>query len=175
VTDIRVVVACQECGVFWEHDSGALCTASDHTHQRFEMHRHRDVVVLPDGTKVGAASFGADDPYAGSDQPDFGLYLDPCWDPPWPHAYLDWPDFGVPQETAPVVAALRSLLARGRVGQRVELGCRGGHGRTGTALGCLAVMAGLRSAGAVAWVRAAYCTDAIETAEQEAFVSAFIG
>ncbi len=175
MTEIRVVVACQECGVFWDDGGGELCAATDHTHRRFEVHRHRDVVVLPDGTEVVAVSFATDDPYARSDQPDFGLYLDACWDPPWPHASVEWPDFGVPSEAGPVGAALRSVLARARAGQRVELGCRGGHGRTGTALGCLAVLTGQPGAQAVAWVRHAYCADAVETAQQEAFVVAFAG
>jgi hypothetical protein len=51
-----------------------------------------------------------------------------------------------------------------------ELGSMGGHGRTGTALACLAVLAGCPPAGAVAWVRANYCQSTVETAEQEALV-----
>jgi hypothetical protein len=176
MTEIRVVVACQKCAVFWDLGSEApLCTMPDHVHQRFEVHRHRDVVVLPDHTVVTAVSFAPADPYARADRPDFGLYLDPCWNPPWQHASLEWPDFGVPTEPARVVAALRSVLARAQAGQRVELGCRGGHGRTGTALACLAVLTGYPSAEAVAWVRAAYCAEAVETAQQEAFAVAFAG
>jgi hypothetical protein len=41
------------------------------------------VVILPDGTKVTAASFGARGPYARDRQPDYGLYLDRRWQPPW--------------------------------------------------------------------------------------------
>ena len=69
-----------------------------------------------------------------------------------------------------VVSALRSVLDRARAGERVELGCLGGHGRTGTALACLAILSGHPPGEAVAWVRANYCTNAVETAEQEAFV-----
>lgn len=86
------------------------------------------------------------------------------------HDHLDWPDFGVPGDPAPVVAALRSLLTRARAGSEVELGCYGGHGRTGTALACLAVLCGHAPDEAVRWVRAAYCERAVATQEQEAFV-----
>ena len=55
---------------------------------------------------------------------------------------------------------------------RVELGCLGGHGRTGTALACLAVLSGVPAPDATAWVRSAYCNEAVETPEQEAFVRA---
>lgn len=149
----------------------ARCTDAGHAHQRFEVHVHRSVVVLPDGTEVTAVSFDAADPY-GRDEapPDFGLYLDHRWAPPWDHELLDWPDFGVPEEGDRVVAALGSLRDRARGGARVEVGCLGGHGRTGTALACLAVLGGYPADEAVAWVRAHYCAKAVETEEQEAFV-----
>jgi len=70
-----------------------------------------------------------------------------------------------------VLAALGSLRDRARAGERVEVGCLGGHGRTGTALAWLAILAGLDPATAVAWVRANYCPYAVETADQEAFVA----
>jgi protein-tyrosine phosphatase len=62
------------------------------------------------------------------------------------------------------------VLERARTGEQVEIGCLGGHGRTGTALTCLAILAGHPAAEAVAWVRANYCPDAVESAGQEAFV-----
>jgi hypothetical protein len=171
MTEIRLVVACAECRVHWYiDDEPAKCPDSDHTHQQFAVHRHRSVVVLPDSTEVTAVSFDATDPYTRDRPPDYGLYLDYQWQPPWAHDHLDWPDFGVPDDAAPVVAAVRSVLDRARAGERVEVGCLGGHGRTGTALACLAVLSGHPRGEAVAWVRANYCTDAVETAEQEAFV-----
>ena len=174
MADIRSVVVCAQCEVHWYvDDEPAKCTASEHDHQRFDLHVHRSVVVLPDGTEVIAASFDAPDPYARDLVPDFGLYLDPQWAPPWPHTHLDWPDFGVPRDSAPVVSALRSLLARSRGGERVEVGCHGGHGRTGTALACAAVLCGLPPGDAVAWVRENYCANAVESGQQEAFVIGF--
>jgi hypothetical protein len=171
MTETRLVVACAECQVHWyTDDEPAKCADPDHKHQRFEVHRHRSVVVLPDGTEVIAVSFDATDPYARDQPPDYGRYLDDHWQPPWTHDHLDWPDFGVPDDAAQVIAALRSVVDRARGGERVEVGCLGGHGRTGTALACLAMLTGHPAETAVAWVRANYCADAVETAEQETFV-----
>jgi protein-tyrosine phosphatase len=86
-------------------------------------------------------------------------------------AHVGWPDFGIPEEKTAIMTALRSLLARARTGQRVEVGCLGGHGRTGTAVACLAVLTGCPAGEAVAWVREHYCTSTVETPEQEAFVT----
>lgn len=170
------MLACPECQVHWSPGAErAKCTDPRHPHRRFEVHRHRSAVVLPDGTELTAVSFDAVDPYSRAQPPDYGLYLDHRWQPPWPHDHLDWPDFGVPDDAGHVVAALRSVLARARAGERVEVGCLGGHGRTGTALACLAILGGQPAGDAVAWVRANYCTRAVETAEQEAFVAGLDG
>lgn len=172
MSDTTVIVACPERRVFWYLGAEpAACTDSAHQHRRHETHRHLNRLELPDGSPVTAASFHALDPYARDRRPDFGLYLDPRWQPPWPHDYLDWPDFGVPGERAPVLTALRSLHARARAGEQVELGCLGGHGRTGTAVALLAVLAGHPEGTAVDWVRAHYCPAAVETTAQEEFVA----
>ena len=172
----RIVIVCGQCGAFWDPAAEpASCTDPRHDHHPFESHLHRSRVVLPDGTELTAASFGSVDPYARAVPPDFGLYLDERWRPPWPHEHLDWPDFGVPDDPVVVVGALESLLDRARAGQRVEIGCYGGHGRTGTALACLAILCGQVPADAVSWVRVGYCERAIETDEQEAFACNFTG
>jgi hypothetical protein len=172
--ETRIVVMCGNCGAFWDPAAEpASCRDSSHEHQRFESHLHRSRVVMPDGTELTAVSFGSSDPYARDVSPDFALYLDERWRPPWPHEFLDWPDFGVPDDPVPVAAALGSLLERARAGERVEIGCDGGHGRTGTALACLAILSGQAPGDAVSWVRAAYCERAVETEEQEAFARNF--
>ena len=169
--EIRTVLICNQCGAFWDPAAEEpACTDPSHEHSRFDSHLHRTPVVLDDGTEVIAVSFGSADPYARNVVPDFGLYLDERWRPPWPHEHLDWPDFGVPDDPTPVVAALESLLRRARDGQRVEIGCYGAHGRTGTALACCAVLCGHAPDDAVRWIRAAYCERAVETDDQEAFV-----
>lgn len=175
MTETRVVIACVECRVHWDETAAPICANPAHTHRSFAVHRHRSVVVLPDGTGVTAVSFGGPNPYAREQPPDFGLYLDRRWQPPWACEYLDWPDFGVPEEPSRVVAVLRSLLERAQAGERVEVGCLGGHGRTGTALAVLAVLCGHPASEAVTWVRANYCSAAVETTEQEMFVSGLSG
>src|SRR5438552_5653626 len=125
----------------------------------YEPHVHRSAVELVDGTSLTAVSFLGGDPYRREAVPAFGLYLDARWDPPWPHEHVDWPDFGVPGDTDDLWTRLDGLLARARGGALVEIGCLGGHGRTGTALACLAVMTGTPPEEAVGWVRAAYCPD----------------
>jgi protein-tyrosine phosphatase len=134
-------------------------------------HRHRDPIELPDGTVVSASSYRKEPVVEGYD-PTFGVYLDHRWETPWTRVTVDWPDFGVPTDTTKLTAALREALDRARRGELVEVGCLGGHGRTGTAIACLAVLAGLNS-DPVDWVRAAYCDRAVETAEQEEFARKF--
>ncbi|MGE5137666.1 MAG: protein-tyrosine phosphatase family protein [Gemmatimonadota bacterium] len=175
MVEIRRVMACAQCGLYWDGDSPASCRNDDHEHRVFEAHRHLDPVVLPDGTQLTAASFDPAAPYLRARAPDYGLYLDSRWQPPWDHGSVDWPDFGVPAGTGAVAKALETVLQRARSGQHIEIGCLGGHGRTGTALACLAVLTGHPAAGAVAWVRSSYCPQAVETPGREAFIATFRG
>ena len=129
--------------------------------------------MLPDGSTVLAASLIGPDPYERVDPPDFGLYLDDRWDPPWPHTHAAGRTSGCPPTSTACGLSLTDIVERARHGERVEIGCAGGHGRTGTALACLAVLTGLPAGEAVAWVRRTYCGGAVETEEQRAFVEAF--
>ncbi len=54
--------------------------------------------------------------------------------------------------------------------ERVEIGCGGGIGRTGTALALLATMSGVAPEDAVAWVRSHYHRRAVETGRQRRWV-----
>jgi hypothetical protein len=170
MVDVTLIIFCPICEAFWNEGDEPGCRDAGHGHQRFERHRHRTPVVLPDGTTVVAVSFEDADPYGREQAPDFGVYLDGRWDPPWPHGSIAWPDFGVPDERGAATASLQDALDRARSGERVEIGCLGGHGRTGTALACLAVLAGHPADDAVAWVRRTYCDRAVETDEQADFV-----
>jgi protein-tyrosine phosphatase len=172
MSETSVIVACAERQVFWFLGAEpAKCVEQGHQHRQHEMHRHLDTVELPDGNRVAAASFPALDSYARDRQPDYGLYLDRRWQPPWPHDHFDWPDFGVPGDRTAILKALRSVLARVQAGEQVELGCLGGHGRTGTALAFLAILAGCPRSNAVGWVRTHYCPQAVETSAQEEFIA----
>jgi len=139
------------------HNCGVVC---QHTEQ---------VVRFPDGTQVLASGWLARGAEAW--KPDFGLYLDPAWQPlDWPHVLLDWPDFGVPTETLVAVEAIRAAFERARRGEAVEVACVGGHGRTGTVLACMAILAGVPVSDAVAWVREAYCRRAVQEPAQQYWV-----
>jgi hypothetical protein len=128
-------------------------------------------VVFPDGTCVRASSISERDEAAGLR--DFGLYMDERWAPAWPAETIDWPDFGLPPDGGRAAAQISDAFARAKSGQVVEVGCLGGLGRTGTVLACMAVLAGVDSAEAVVWVRENYRPGAIETADQERWVTWF--
>ncbi|HEV3505209.1 MAG TPA: protein-tyrosine phosphatase family protein, partial [Actinomycetes bacterium] len=83
--------------------------------------------------------------------------------PAWPHRRVRWADFWVPADREEALDALREAHRRARGGERVEVACRGGVGRTGTALAALAVLDGLTPRQAVGWVRAGYHWRAVET------------
>ncbi|HEY8523717.1 MAG TPA: protein-tyrosine phosphatase family protein [Acidimicrobiales bacterium] len=116
------------------------------------------VVTLPGGARVRGRRLAA--PACPA---DFGLVLAPRPAPAWPHRRIRWPDFWIPTDRADALDALAEALRRARAGERVEVACRGGVGRTGTALAALAVLDGLPTGEAVAWVRAAYHPRAVET------------
>ena len=116
------------------------------------------LIALPSGIRVRGRRLT--DPASPA---DFTLVLAGGPVPPWPHRLIRWPDFGVPADRADALAALREAHQRARAGERVEAGCKGGTGRTGTALAALAILDGLRPREAVTWVRRGYHPRAIET------------
>jgi hypothetical protein len=127
-----------------------------------------DPVTFPDGTRVLAS--GWLQRTTVEPKPDFGLYLDPSWSPSWPAVLLDWPDFGVPRDPMVADAEIRRAFDRARAGQTVEVACVGGHGRTGTVLACMAILAGVPAADAVEWVRATYCRRAVQEPSQQYWI-----
>jgi protein-tyrosine phosphatase len=106
--------------------------------------------------------------------PGFALYLLGHEPIPvtWEYRWLRWPDFRLPSDRAATAEALREAWARAAA-ERVEVACAGGHGRTGTALACLAVLDGVPSHDAVAYVREHYASRAVETPWQRRFVARF--
>lgn len=81
----------------------------------------------------------------------------------------------MPEDAESAARKIEAAFMRARRGELVEIGCLGGSGRTGTVLACMAVLAGVPPAEAVAWVRDAYKAEAVETVEQEDWVRWFAG
>jgi hypothetical protein len=94
---------------------------------------------------------------------DFALLLAAGPVPTWPHRRIQWPDFWVPVDRADALDALHEAHRRAHSGDRVEVACSGGIGRTGTALAAMAVLDGLTPDQAVRWVRDNYHRRAVET------------
>ena len=116
------------------------------------------VLDLPGGARVRGRRLDAP-----ASPADFALVLAHGPLPPWPARRLRWPDFWVPLDRADALDALGEAHRRASAGERVEVACHGGVGRTGTALAALAVLDGLSAADAVRWVRARYHPRAVET------------
>ncbi len=130
------------------------------------------VLRLPSGRLIRGR--GLRRPLPPGPVPAFALYLLDHQPPPvtWPSQWLRWPDFSLPADPAVAADALREAWARAQT-ERVEVACAGGYGRTGTALACLAVLDGVPSRRAVAYVRAHYSPRAVETLRQRRFVARF--
>jgi hypothetical protein len=116
-----------------------------------------EVVRLPGGARVRGRRLA--DPVAPA---DFALVLGTGPAPSWPHRRLRWPDFWIPSDLPDALDALREVRRRALEGERVEVTCRGGVGRTGTAFAALAVLDGLPPDDAVSWVRGRYHPRAVE-------------
>lgn len=118
-------------------------------------------------------------------KPDVGFYLDPRWAdstilassgarlPFVRHGkrrstviLFPWPDWGLPNDVAAFRRALGWLLRRVAQGDIVEVGCMGGHGRTGTTLAGLLVLQGVNPKNAIARVWREYCEEAVESKAQ---------
>lgn len=89
-----------------------------------------------------------------------------------PSRWVRWPDWWLPFDRADARDALVELWRRAEA-ERVEVVCNGGHGRTGTALACLAVLDGVPNADAVGYVRHHYNPRAVETPWQRRYVMQF--
>ena len=91
---------------------------------------------------------------------------DDCRDDDMAVLYVPWHDMGVvPYRT--LSAAVVWSLTHIKSGGRLEIGCVGGHGRTGTMLGAILIYMGRTGEEAVNEVRERYCPKAIETKGQE--------
>lgn len=132
----------------------------------------RGSIALPDGTQVRGR--GRREPLPEGPLPEFGLYLGrSSWRPDWSARWIDWPDFRLPSDREQAAEAIVEAYRRARDGERVEVACSGGVGRTGTVLACMAVLAGHPVDDAVGWVRRNYRRRAVETPGQRRWVRWF--
>ena len=130
------------------------------------------VLRLPSGRLVRGR--GLAHPMPSGHPPTFGVYLLGSAPPEfgWESRWVRWPDFRLPADEAYAERVLREVWDRAP-GERVEIACAGGRGRTGTALACLAVLDGVPGGAAVAFVRENYSRHAVETPWQRGFVRRF--
>lgn len=136
------------------------------------------VTQLPDGTWIRGRGLWRPPPTGI--EPEYGVYLGTgrmrrANEPKltWPHEWIDWPDFLLPRDRDKAISQIQALYERARTGQRVEVACGGGVGRTGTVISCLAILAGKPPTEAVAWTRANYNPKAVETPWQARWVTRF--
>lgn len=135
-------------------------------------------IQLPDGAWVRGR--GLRRPAPEGSPPEYGLYLGTgrlrrAHEPglSWPHHWLDWPDFRLPRDRDQAIRRIRDLRERALTGQRVEVACHGGVGRTGAVIACLAVLAGLSGRDAIGWTLTNLHHRAVETPWQRRWVARF--
>lgn len=144
---------------------------------------------LFDGLHIRLSAY-SDVQYVDSEDVDVGVYLTDQWlaqtavspglSVPWAQGqlmtkgiYMDWPDMGGHKSLEHVVEVVDYMLEEIEKGVQFEIGCWGGHGRTGTLLACVLVRQGLPPPYAVRMVRESYCAKAIESSEQMEFIELF--
>lgn len=83
-----------------------------------------------------------------------------------PMAYVEWTDFQAPGKTAQKY--IWWAFDQWRSGKSIQFGCVGGHGRTGTFLGAMYILAGVATdmKSAEELVHKTHCDDAIESKAQ---------
>lgn len=143
-------------------------------------------IILPDGTVLRGR--GRREPLPPGPLPGYGLYLGrapdallrrlvphrkPLWRPGWPADWIDWPDFGTPRDGVTAAALIQHAYQLARGGQRVEVACYGGTGRTGTVIACMTILAGYPAENAVDWTRRHYRPRAVETRGQRRWITWF--
>lgn len=156
----------------WEHDTynyNNNYKKCDHTFDRFILpnaENHADVDIRISGARR----------HTEDTTPDLGIYAANCWNPDSVAMFIPWTDYGLPTCSFTVASrTLQKAWAAALDGEVVEFGCMGGHGRTGTMLACMAILADPTMSGdeAVAHVRKVHCTKAVESSQQEWFVRWF--
>lgn len=168
----------------------ALWPDCSHWRQRFELEDGIAVFASAWFDRPDRNRYSAQPGFTGD--PDIGFYLDgacaqnsvlatPGFCPPYlsrkkPGSsvlFHPWRDWGTPERPRDFRQALKWILGELKTGAVVDIGCMGGHGRTGSALACLLILQGLTANDAAKWVRTRYCSEAIESQAQMRFLTTF--
>ena len=161
---------CKDCGVQWVPKKNTWEFMKGYSYYYKCRHSHFPV-YFEDGVVVHASSHV--DRENEDEAPDWGLYLDSIWRPTSMAGFIEWEDFGLPTNWQVAARMIVDAYRRAMADYWVEVSCIGGHGRTGTVLACMAVLSGKTPDEAIQYVRGSYCKKAIETDEQEWYVSYF--
>lgn len=127
------------------------------------------VVELPSGGRIRGRRLTGAEPVAVP--PTFAVHLashrppEPAWEREW----IRWRDFWLPADPDSATRVLRNAHRR-VVTDRVEIGCSGGVGRTGTALAVMGIFEGMTPDQAVEWVRVHYHPRAVEVPWQRRYL-----
>ena len=130
----------------------------------------RGVVEFPDGRRIRGRGLLRAAPEGPAPQYGAYLYIRDPGPYRWPYTWVRWPDFGLPRDTGEAMAALRDLYERAAT-ERVEVACRTGVERTGTAMAAFAVIAGIaQPSDATVWAREQYHDRAAEMPWQHQWI-----
>ena len=165
--------------------------SSGYTYKKQCEHKRQEV-ELAAGLPIYASS--SSDIYGTVDDSiQFGVYLDSGWarhnkvpvlmdhmpgfdwlpttEGVHPAVYLTCPDRDAPQITvADMLTLADSVFELIAQGVKVETGCIGGHGRTGTFIACMLASGGVDPLAAISQVWEDYCIQAIEDIKQVQYI-----
>lgn len=122
--------------------------------------------------------------------PDFGVYMSQGWmnglsdiwaigvkidTPHYPALYTDWTDYG-DHDQHTYEKLVKVVVECLEMGLNTDIGCAGGHGRSGTLLaGVIAKVEGLSAMDAIEAARERHCKNAVETVSQHNMVRKLCG
>ena len=106
--------------------------------------------------------------------PDFAVYLPGASPAPvaWEARWVRWPEFRLPRNRRDAAEVLSEAWHRAET-ERVEIACGSGRRRTGAALACIAVLDGVSTHEAGAFVREHCDSRPVETHWQRRYVTHF--
>jgi len=128
------------------------------------------VLRLPSGRLIRGRGLGQ--PLPAGRRPTFGVHLLEHEPPavPWDTVWVYWPDFGLPDDDRHLRNMLTEAWRRAEA-ERVEVACRGGRGKNRHSASLPQRPRRAASRPSVAYVRSRYDAEAIETMQQERFVT----